>query len=75
MIKCHVCNSDKSHTENISEVFQFDGKFHLVKNIPTTVCSHCGEVTLNQSTTEHIRSMLHGNSEPVETISMDVYAY
>jgi HTH-type transcriptional regulator / antitoxin MqsA len=75
MIKCHMCNSDKSHTKNISEVFQFDGKFHLVKNIPTTVCSQCGEVTLNRLTTERIRSMLHGSSQPIETISMDVYAY
>ena len=70
-----MCNSDKLHTETISEVFQLDSKFHLVKNIPTTVCSDCGEVTLSRLTTEHIRSMLHGSSQPVETISMDVYAY
>jgi HTH-type transcriptional regulator / antitoxin MqsA len=75
MFNCHLCRSCKSHTENISEVFQINGKFHLVENIPTTVCDHCGETTLSRTTTEHIRSMLHGSSQPIETISMDVYAY
>ena len=75
MFKCHFCNSEKSHPENISEIFQIDGKFHLVENIPTTVCSNCGEVTLSRLTTEHIRVMLHNNSQPIKAISVDVYAY
>ena len=75
MFKCHICNSIKSHTENISEVFQIDGRFQLVENIPTTVCSNCGEAIFSRATTEHIRSMLHGNSQPTATISMNVYAY
>jgi hypothetical protein len=37
MFECHICNSRKSHTENISEVFQIDSTFYLVGNIPTTV--------------------------------------
>ncbi len=75
MFKCHVCNSEQYQLESINEVFQIDGKFYLVENIPTTVCSHCGEAMLSRSTTEHIRAMLHGDSQPIETISMDVYAY
>ena len=75
MFECHICNSRKSHTENISEVFQIDGRFHLVENIPATVCSNCGEAIFSRATTEYIRSMLHSNPQPIETISMDVYAY
>ncbi|MCY7334753.1 MAG: YgiT-type zinc finger protein [Chamaesiphon sp.] len=75
MFKCHLCSSGKSHTENISEVFQIDGKFYLVENIPAIVCLNCGEAIFSRATTEHIRSMLHSNSQPIETISMDVYAY
>jgi HTH-type transcriptional regulator / antitoxin MqsA len=75
MLKCHLCSSEKSHAENISEIFQIDGKFHLVENIPATVCANCGEVMLSRSTTEHIRAMLHSNSQPIKAISMDVYAY
>ena len=69
MFECHICNSRKSHTKNISEVFQIDGKFYLVKNIPATVCSNCGEAIFSRAMTEHIRSMLHRNSQPIETIS------
>lgn len=75
MFKCHLCSSNKSHIKNISEVFQIDGKFYLVENIPATVCSNCGEAIFSRATTEHIRSMLHGNYQPIQTISMDVYAY
>ncbi|MFM2303036.1 MAG: hypothetical protein RLZZ135_441, partial [Cyanobacteriota bacterium] len=43
MFKCHVCSSEESQTEYVSEIFQIDGKFHLVENIPATVCYRCGE--------------------------------
>jgi YgiT-type zinc finger domain-containing protein len=75
MFKCHVCNSDKSHPETVSEIFQIDGKFLLVENIPATVCSHCGEATFSRETTERIRKNLHGESQPIKAISVDVYAY
>ena len=75
MFECHICNSRKSHTKNISEVFQIDGKFYLVENIPAIVCSNCGEAIFSRATTEHIRSMLHSNSQPIEIIYMDVSAY
>jgi HTH-type transcriptional regulator / antitoxin MqsA len=75
MFKCHLCSSTKSYNDQVSEVFQIDGKFHLVENIPTTVCYHCGEISLSRTTTEHIRTMLHSNSPPIKAISMDVYAY
>ena len=75
MFKCHVCNSEKSHPENVSETFQIDGKFYLVENIPATVCSQCGEISFSRQTTEQIRVMLHGKAQPIKAISMDVYAY
>jgi HTH-type transcriptional regulator / antitoxin MqsA len=65
MFECHICNSRKSHTENISEVFQIDGRFHLVENISATVCSKCGEAIFSRATTERIRSMLHSNYQPI----------
>lgn len=75
MFECHICHSRRSYTTTISEVFEIDRKFYLVENIPATVCSNCDEAILSRATTEHIRSMLHGSSKPIETISMDVYAY
>ena len=75
MFKCHVCHFEESHTEWVSEIFQIDGKFYLVENIPAIVCSRCGEETFDRETTERIRTMLHGAGEPTKSISVDVFSY
>jgi len=75
MFKCHICHSEDSHTEFVNEIFQIDGKFYLVENIPATVCSRCGEETFSRETTERIRVMLHGDAEPITSISVDVFSY
>jgi HTH-type transcriptional regulator / antitoxin MqsA len=75
MFKCHLCSSEEYHLEDVSEIFQIDGKFFAIENVPATVCSHCGEMTFSRETTERIRRNLHGESKPIKAISVDVYAY
>jgi YgiT-type zinc finger domain-containing protein len=75
MFKCHVCGSEESHSESISEVFNVQGKFYLVENIPATVCSRCGEEVLSRETTERIRVMLHEQNQPIRSVSLDVLSY
>ena len=75
MFKCHVCSSKEYRIEYVSEIFQIDGKFHLVENIPATVCSRCGEEIFSREDTEGIRSMLYGKQEPIKSISIDVFSY
>jgi HTH-type transcriptional regulator / antitoxin MqsA len=75
MFKCHVCSSEESHVEYVSEIFQIAGKFYLVENIPTTACSRCGEEVFGRDTTEKIRVMLHGETKPIKSISMGVFSY
>jgi HTH-type transcriptional regulator / antitoxin MqsA len=75
MFKCHVCNLEDCHQELVSEIFQIDGKFYLVEQIPATVCSHCGEESFSRETTERIRLMLHGETQPLKSISVDVFTY
>ncbi|MEB3231135.1 MAG: type II toxin-antitoxin system MqsA family antitoxin [Leptolyngbyaceae bacterium] len=75
MFKCHVCGSEESHQELVSQIFQIDGNFYLVEQIPAMVCSHCGEEVFSRETTERIRLMLHGDAEPTKSISVDVFSY
>jgi HTH-type transcriptional regulator / antitoxin MqsA len=70
MFKCHVCNSEEHRTEYVN-----DGKFYLVEHIPATVCFRCSEKIFSRETTEHIRSMLHGETKPIKSISVDVFSY
>jgi HTH-type transcriptional regulator / antitoxin MqsA len=75
MFKCQVCGSNNSHTEYVSEVFNINGKFHLVERIPATVCDRCGEELFSRETTERIRVMLHGQPQPVRSVSLDVCSF
>jgi YgiT-type zinc finger domain-containing protein len=75
MFKCHVCGSEEYHSGSINEVFNIQGKFYLVENIPATVCSRCGEEILSRETTERIRVMLHEQKQPTRSISLDVFSY
>jgi HTH-type transcriptional regulator / antitoxin MqsA len=75
MFKCHVCGSEDYQTEHISEVFNSQGEFHLVKNIPAMVCSRCGEEVFSRETTEHVRVMLHKENKPARSISVRVFSY
>lgn len=70
-----VCNSETSHPERVSEIFQINGKLYLVEDIPATVCAQCGEIIFSRQTTEHIRTMLHSETKPIKAVLMDVYSY
>ena len=75
MFKCQVCGSNSSHLEYVSEVFDLNGKFHLVERIPATVCDRCGEELFSRETTEQVRVMLHGQQRPVKSVSLNVFAF
>ena len=75
MFKCHVCGSSESHPEYVNEVFEIGNKFYLVENIPAIVCSRCGEEIFSSQTSEAIRVMLHGKSQPIKSVVLDVFYY
>jgi YgiT-type zinc finger domain-containing protein len=74
MFDCHACGHHAAKSEMVSEVFNIDGRRALVEKIPALVCRHCGEATFSRETTEHIRRLVHGAGQPVETVSMGVFA-
>ncbi|PSB20356.1 YgiT-type zinc finger protein [Phormidesmis priestleyi ULC007] len=75
MFHCHVCSSNQAHPEHVDEVFLIDGKPILVEGIPAQVCSRCQELTFSRETTEKIRRMLHGEAEPIKSMSIEVLAF
>jgi YgiT-type zinc finger domain-containing protein len=75
MTRCDVCGGSNFHTESVSEIFEIDGRHILVEDIPAQVCSKCGEMTFDRTTTERVRRMVHGEAQPVGTIELEVFAY
>ncbi len=59
----------------VFEVFDIDGKLVLIEKIPARVCSRCGEETFGRETTETVRRLVHGEAEPVRSVSLDVFSY
>jgi HTH-type transcriptional regulator / antitoxin MqsA len=39
------------------------------------VCARCGEYTFSRETMEKVRRMVHGETEPVGIVELEVFAY
>jgi len=75
MFRCNVCGATEKSENFVDEVFLIDNKPIMVEHIPATICSRCGEETFTREITEKIRRMVHGESKPVKSVSMDIFAY
>ena len=75
MSRCHVCGSTEFREELTSEVFHVDGRPVLVEDIPVRVCDHCGEKSYSRETTERVRRMVRGETEPSKSIEIAVFTY
>ncbi|MEM9091393.1 MAG: YgiT-type zinc finger protein [Cyanobacteria bacterium P01_F01_bin.53] len=73
--RCENCGSKAFHVERISEVFDIDGRFCVVEEIPAMVCDRCGEELFSSETSEHIRVMLRGVDKPLRSVSLDVFSF
>ena len=75
MFTCSVCGAVDGREELVEEIFRFDGKYVLVDRIPATVCARCGEESFSHETTEGIRLMVHGGTEPTKSVVLKVIEF
>ena len=71
MFVCAVCRCEKSREDNVEKVFHVDGRYVLVRGIPSTVCARCGEPVFTRETTERTRSLVRSGAKPAESTRMD----
>jgi HTH-type transcriptional regulator / antitoxin MqsA len=50
-----------------------NGNYVVVEHIPARVCKQCGEKVFSREVTEKVRSLLHGEQEPVRRVEVDVF--
>ena len=74
-ISSRECGSKEARQEAVNEVFEVEGRRVLVEDIPTRVCSRCGEPTFSRETTERIRRMVHEEARPVRSEVVEVFEY
>ena len=75
MFNCYNCGSEKFTSQLVNETFEIEGKLILVENIPAQVCSRCGEIIFSSETAEKVRVMVQGETKPIKSIQVDVFAY
>lgn len=75
MFKCHVCGSSEGRQEMVNEMFQVEGEFVLVENIPAVVCARCGETVFSRETTERVRLMVREKRKPLKWQKVGVFEY
>nr|VFJ73006.1 MAG: YgiT-type zinc finger domain-containing protein [Candidatus Kentron sp. FM]VFJ73963.1 MAG: YgiT-type zinc finger domain-containing protein [Candidatus Kentron sp. FM]VFK21036.1 MAG: YgiT-type zinc finger domain-containing protein [Candidatus Kentron sp. FM] len=75
MIRCEVCGGTGFRHDAVEEVFQVDGRYILIEDIPATVCMRCGEKTFDAQTAEAIRRRLHGEGRAQRSVEMAVFAH
>ena len=75
MFTCAVCHANESRDELVTELFQIDGQYVLVRGIPAAVCVRCGEESFSIDTTERIRLLVHGQAESTKSNVMPVFEF
>ncbi|WP_107669005.1 YgiT-type zinc finger protein [Cyanothece sp. BG0011] len=75
MFNCYSCGSENFTSQLVNETFEIEGKLILVENIPAQVCSRCGEITFSGETAEKVRLIVQGETKPIKSIKVDVFAY
>jgi HTH-type transcriptional regulator/antitoxin MqsA len=75
MFKCHVCGSTNGQEKLVNEVFEIDGEFVLVENIPAVVCARCGEAVFSRETTERVRKLARERHRSLKSMTLHVFSY
>ncbi len=75
MYECAVCGCKQSRTDLVDEVFQVDGAYVLVEDIPAKVCTRCGEQSVSLETAEAVRVAISGGASPARSLAMRVFEF
>lgn len=74
MFQCHVCGGHSAREEQVTELFDVEGRQVFVEQVPALVCERCGERSFSLETGERVRRLLHGGARPVGSVTLDVFA-
>ena len=72
-MKCLVC---KGHTEDKLTTFMVDlnNCIIIVKNVPSQVCSQCGEVSYSNDVTKHLEELVSTMKNAIAEIAVLNYS-
>lgn len=73
-MKCVFCGG-KLEEKGVIFIYEEDDKHLFVENVPTYVCTKCGEKTYSPKVTDQLLKFARHEFQPVRTIEIPVFDY
>ena len=69
MKKCFVCKHNVIKPGTTNKMFETDGRFIIIKDIPALICENCGEIYFETEVIKRLEEILSNNPSELEIIS------
>ncbi len=73
-MKCVFCGG-KVESHNVTFIYNGNGDYLLVENVPAEVCSQCGERTYSPEVTDDLLRLAKRKIQPAKTVEVPVIDY
>ena len=71
---CVFCGG-KVELQNVTFIYNGDGDYLFVENVPAEVCSQCGEKTYSPEVTDDLLRLAKRKLQPAKTVEVPVFDY
>ncbi len=70
-MKCEFCTGE-THRRKVRKQHWYGGKLYIIENVEAEVCGECGERYFHARALDKIDSMIQGEHEVKEVLSVEV---
>ena len=71
---CFYCGGSVKE-QNVTREIRWEGQLIVVENVPTGVCTQCGEKVLRPEVAKSIDAIIEAKKKPSRTLEVPVYEY
>lgn len=73
-MKCNFCGGH-IESRNVTFVYDLDGDYFLIENVPAEVCIRCGEKTYTPEVTDELLRLAKKKLKPARVLRVPVFDY
>ncbi len=73
-MQCVFCGGELEHKKT-TFIYDRNGDYLAVENVPAEVCTRCGEKTYSPEVTDELLKYSRKKSKPIKTIQMPVFDF
>ncbi len=73
-MKCVFCGG-QVRFQKVTFIYDYDGDYFFIENVPAEVCDQCSEKTYSPETTDELIRLARRKLKPVRTVKVPVFDY